>query len=145
MYVTILILFFNLMNFSFQFVCSTQIKMYQESVLGAFFWYCVLQDRWSFRGLHPLDPQQGSALEPQLLEAMTYDHCISCLRQNNTFIHALTTNLAHHSEFLKKACVSQEKSNARGLCVCYLKVIEGQVSLSTLFGTLYQQFIFRIF
>ena len=32
--------------------------------------------------------------------------------------------------------VSQKKSNTRSLCVCYLKVIEGKVSLSALFGTL---------
>ena len=31
-----------------------------------------------------------------------YGHCISCLRQDTTFIRALTTNLAHHSEILKK-------------------------------------------
>ena len=40
----------------------------------------------------------------------------------------------------------QKKSNNCSLCICYLKVIEGQVSLSTLFGVhiekLYQQFIF---
>ena len=32
--------------------------------------------------------------------------------------------------------VSQEKSNIRSPCRCYLKVIEGQVSLSTLLGKL---------
>ena len=42
------------MNFSFQFVCSTQIKVYRQSgCLEAFFWYCVRQDGWSFRGLCP--------------------------------------------------------------------------------------------
>ena len=109
--------FFNLNEFSFQFVCSTQIKMYQESgFLGSFFWYCILQDRCSFQGLRPLDPHQGSALDPlgpysapppdkQLLQAMKYSHCISCFQQDTTFIHALTTNLTHHSKFLKKkAC-----------------------------------------
>ena len=30
----------------------------------------------------------------------------------------------------------RKKSNDRSLSICYLKVIEGQVSLSTLFGTL---------
>ena len=47
-------------NFSFKFVCSTQIKMHQESSFwGAFFWYCVLQNRWSFQGLRLLGPPQG--------------------------------------------------------------------------------------
>ena len=32
--------------------------------------------------------------------------------------------------------VSQKKSANRIFCICYLKVTEGQVSLSTLFGTL---------
>ena len=32
--------------------------------------------------------------------------------------------------------VSQKKSDSRSLCICYLKVIEGQVSLSALLGTL---------
>ena len=32
--------------------------------------------------------------------------------------------------------VSQKNSNTRGLCICYLKVVEGQVSLSTLFSAL---------
>ena len=32
--------------------------------------------------------------------------------------------------------VSQKKRTNRSLCICYLKVIEGQVSLSTLCGTL---------
>ena len=31
--------------------------------------------------------------------------------------------------------VSQKKRNIHSLCICYLKVIEGQASLSTLFGT----------
>ena len=30
----------------------------------------------------------------------------------------------------------RERENNRSLCICYLKVIEGQESLSTLFGTL---------
>ena len=37
-------------------------------------------------------------------------------------------NLSNH--------VSQKKSNIRGLCICYLKAIKGQVSLLTLFRTL---------
>ena len=40
--------------------------------------------------------------DPLLLQAMTYGHCISCLRQDTTFIYAFMTNLAHHSKFLKK-------------------------------------------
>ena len=32
--------------------------------------------------------------------------------------------------------VSQKKSNTRSICIRYLKVIEGKVSLSTLLGTL---------
>ena len=32
--------------------------------------------------------------------------------------------------------VPQKKSNTRGLCICYLKVIEKQVSLSAVLGTL---------
>ena len=32
--------------------------------------------------------------------------------------------------------VSQKKINTRSLCICCLKVIEGQVSLSTVLGTL---------
>ena len=32
--------------------------------------------------------------------------------------------------------VPQKKRTNRSLCICYLKVIEGQVSLATLFGTL---------
>ena len=31
--------------------------------------------------------------------------------------------------------VAQKKRTNRSLCICYLKVMEGQVSLSTLFGT----------
>ena len=38
--------------------------------------------------------------------------------------------------FMVKHRVSQKKSATRGLCICYLKVIEGQVSLSALLGTL---------
>ena len=30
----------------------------------------------------------------------------------------------------------RKKSNTRSLCICYLKAMEGQVSLSTLLGTL---------
>ena len=86
--------------------------------LGAFFWYCVLQDRWSFRGLCPLDPTRalpwthwGAYSVPpdnQLLQAMKYGHCISCFRQDTTFIHVLTTNLVHHSKFLKKGLGSRD-------------------------------------
>ena len=42
-------------------------------------------------------------LNTLLFQAMTYGHCISCFRQDTTFIHALMTNLAHHSKSLKKA------------------------------------------
>ena len=35
-----------------------------------------------------------------------------------------------------KYLLSHKKSNNRSLCICCLKVIEGQISLSTLFGTL---------
>ena len=38
----------------------------------------------------------------QPLQAMKYGHCISCFRQDTTFIHALTTCLAHHPKYLKK-------------------------------------------
>ena len=31
-------------------------------------------------------------------------------------------------------CISEKRTN-RSLCICYLKVLEGQGSLSTLFGT----------
>ena len=37
---------------------------------------------------------------------------------------------------LKNIHVSQKKSNNRSLRICYLKVVEGQVSLSTLPSTL---------
>ena len=95
------------MNFSFQFVCSPQIKMYQESGFwGHFFVLCTAGS------LELPAANQGSALDPlgglwrppdnQLLQAMIYGHCISCFLQDTTFIHALTTNLAHHSKFLKK-------------------------------------------
>ena len=45
----------------------------------------------------------------QLLQAMKYGHCISCFRKDTTFVHALTTNLAHHSKFLKKGLTSSHK------------------------------------
>ena len=100
------------MNFSFQFVCSTQIKMYQESGFsGAFFdtLYCrIAGASWSFalgrpRGLCPR-PTGGlqHPPDPLLFQAITYGHCISCLRQDTTFIHALMINLGHHTKFLKK-------------------------------------------
>ena len=79
---------------------------------GGVLWYCALQDRWSFCGLlppgHPPGlypgPTRGLTAppDPQLLQAMTHSHCISCLQQDTTFIYALMTNLAHHSKFLKK-------------------------------------------
>ena len=34
---------------------NVQIKWF----FGGIFWYCVLQDRWSFRGLRPLDPTKA--------------------------------------------------------------------------------------
>ena len=40
--------------------------------------------------------------DSQLLQAMKYGHCISCFRQDTTFIHALKRKLAHHSKFLQK-------------------------------------------
>ena len=105
--------FFNLNEFFLSIRMQHTDKIYQESgFLGAFFWYCVLQDRWSFWGLHPLDPQRGICPAPtgglavppdnQLIQEMKYGHCISCFREDATFIHALTTDLAHHSKFLKK-------------------------------------------
>ena len=97
-------------NFSFQFVCSTQIKMYQESgFLGAFFGtvYCrITGASWGFSpwtppGLFP--GSTGELIAPpdnQLLQTMKYGHCMSYFRQDTTFIHTLTTNLARHSKFL---------------------------------------------
>ena len=32
--------------------------------------------------------------------------------------------------------VSQKKSDTQSLCTCYLKVVEGEVSLLTVFGTM---------
>ena len=46
------------MNFSFQSVCSTQIKMYQESGFLAFLVLCTADL------LRPLDPHQAYALDP---------------------------------------------------------------------------------
>ena len=91
------------MNF-FLSICMQHTKMCQESGFGGgHFWYCVLQDRWRDRGLAPWTHWERTAPpDPQLLQAMTHGHCISCLRQDTTFIYALTTNLAHHSKFLKK-------------------------------------------
>ena len=52
---------------------------------------------WTHWGTYSASPPDN-----HLLQVMTYDHCISCLRQDTTFINALTTNFAHHSKFLKK-------------------------------------------
>ena len=105
--------FFNLNEF-FLSICMqhTDKNLPRKWLFGGILWYCVLQGRWSFRGLCPLDSHQGSALEPleglwqpphnQLLQTMKFGHCISCFRQDTTVIHALTTNLAHHSKFLLK-------------------------------------------
>ena len=62
----------------------------------------------------------------KLLSVEVFDK-ISKLHSNITMKWP-ATNLNIH--------VSQKKSNTCSLCICYLKVIEGQVSLSTLFGTL---------
>ena len=51
---------------------------------GGIFWYCVLQDRWSFRGLRPLNPHQGPG---QLLQAMIYSHCSAGYRLNHPCPH----------------------------------------------------------
>ena len=104
------------MNFSFQFLCSTctQIKMYQGSVFfGHCFGtvYCRITSvsagfaSWTPTRALPLTRWGAGPTVPpnsHLLEAITYGHCISCLRHGNTFIHAPTTNLAHYSKFLKR-------------------------------------------
>ena len=51
------------------------------------------------------------------------------------------------NQALEHLCIS-EKSDACGLCICYLKVIKGEVSLSTLLGTLgvfIKSLLFRYF
>ena len=104
------------MNFSFQFVCSKQIKMYQESgLLGAFFGtvYCrIAGASGGFApgpppGLCP-GPTGGAYSTPQTTSySRQWNTVIACeirslLLAGTTFIHALMTNLAHHSKFLKK-------------------------------------------
>ena len=115
--------FFNLNEF-FLSICiqHTDKNVPRKCFFGGIFWYCVLQDRWSFRGLRPWTPTRallwthwGFIAPPdnQLLQAMKYGHCISCFRQDTTFIHALMTNLALHSKFLKKRPVTSM------FCDCY--------------------------
>ena len=92
------------MNFSFQFLCSTQKKMYQEVVFGGIFLTFCTAGSLELPGSMLPGPTGGlqHPHDPLLLQAMTYGHCISCLRQDTTFIYALKTNLAHHSKFLLK-------------------------------------------
>ena len=49
------------MNFSFRSICMqhTDKNVPRKWLLGGIFWYCVLQDCWSFQGLRPLDPPPG--------------------------------------------------------------------------------------
>ena len=112
---------FNL-NEMFLSICMqhTDNNIPRKWFLGASFWYCVLQDRWSFWGLCPLDPLGVYSTPPdnQLLQAMKYGHCISCVRQDTTFIHTLTTNLAHHSKFLKNGLPWTHSPPQRCLIVC---------------------------
>ena len=57
--------FLNLNEF-FLSICMqhTDKNVPRKCFLGAFFWYCVLQDRWSFRGLLSLDPLQSRGPGP---------------------------------------------------------------------------------
>ena len=50
---------------------------------------------------------------------MKYGHCISCFRQDTTFIHALTTNLAHHFKFLKKRSALHPSFLGTFMSICY--------------------------
>ena len=104
------------MNFSFQFVCSTQIKMYQESsFLGTYFVLCTAGSlelprasslaltkalSWTHWGVRALP-------DPLLLQAMTYGYCISCLRQDTIFIHALPYEFSMHLK-----CILSEHLNS---------------------------------
>ena len=68
----------------------------------------------------------------QLLQAMKYGHCISCFRQDTTFIHAFTTNLAHHSKFLLKRPAIPSFSFVFNYQVSYYKIIHYQNSCKIL-------------
>ena len=71
--------------------------MCKESESLAVFMHVKIPNLRIFRGLRPLDPHQGSALDllggfqrppdPQLLAAMTFGHCILCLRHNRDTGH----------------------------------------------------------
>ena len=99
------------MNFSFQFVRSTQIKYTKKVVFWGIFLVLCTAGSLELLGASPPGPPTGIcpahtgglAVLPdnQLIQEMKYGHCISCFREDATFVHALTTDLAHHSKFLK--------------------------------------------
>ena len=121
------IIFFNLNEFFLSVCMQHTDKMYQESgcffLGGGIFWYCVLQDRWSFRRLRPLDPTTalpwthgptgGGGLQQPPRQAAAPGNDIRSLHivpsAGYHFIYALTTNSAHHSKFLKKRPESRVK------------------------------------
>ena len=85
--------FFNLNEF-FLSICMqhTDKNVPRKWFLGAFFWYCVLQDCWSFWGFCPLDPPPGLCpgptgglitppRQPATPGRMKYGYCILCLRK----------------------------------------------------------------
>ena len=112
--------FFNLNEF-FLSICMqhTDKKVPRKWFFGGIFFILCTAGSLELPGALPLVPHQGSALDPLgaystppdplLLQAMTYGHCASCLQHDTTFIHALTTNLAHHSKFLKKSPAAMAK------------------------------------
>ena len=106
--------FFNLNEF-FLSICMqhTDKNVPRKWFFGGIFLALCTAGSLEFTGASPpgLPPglcpgPTGGLLAPppdnQLLQAMKYSHYTPCFRQGTTFIHALTTNLARHSKFLRK-------------------------------------------
>ena len=73
--------------------------MYKENGFWRHFLALCTAGLLELPGASPPGPTVGIIDPPpdnQLLQATKYRDCISCFRQDTTFIHALTTNLAHH-------------------------------------------------
>ena len=94
------------MNFSFQLVCSTQIKCTTKVVFGGIFGTAYFRISGA-SGASPLGPTEGLTLSPDplLLQAMTYGHCISCLGQDTTFIHPSRQIWPTTLNSFKNACI----------------------------------------
>ena len=93
------------MNFSFQLVCSTQIKCTTKVVLGGIFGTAYF--RIAASGASHPGPTEGLRLSPDplLLQAMTYGHCILCLGQDTTFIYTSRQIWPTTLNSFKNACI----------------------------------------